>query len=94
MDSLGCLRTIQDVIGGPSTSVFGDSGCTIGGGLSIPLSLEFSGKRNEELSMVRWHWIEGMLLGIELDTERRWFSLNFLIVKFVIDYNNKDTYGY
>ncbi len=44
--------------------------------------------------MIRFSMIQGMLLGIELDWENRWFSLNLLIIKIVINYNNKELYGY
>lgn len=30
------------------------------------------------------HLIEGMLLGLELDTENRWMSINLLIIKITI----------
>jgi hypothetical protein len=49
--------------------------------------------RGEE--MIRFHMIQGMLLGIEWDYQNRWFSLNFLIIKVVIDYNKRGIgYGY
>ena len=38
---------------------------------------------------VRVNPIQGMLLGLEWDWENEWFSLNFFIIKVVVDYNHK-----
>jgi len=39
--------------------------------------------------------IQGVLLGFEWDWENKWFSLNFLIIKVVVDYNKRGIgYGY
>jgi len=45
--------------------------------------------------MIYIHPIQGVLLGFEWDWENKWFSLNFLIVKIVVDYNKRGIgYGY
>lgn len=32
--------------------------------------------------------IQGMLFGIEWDWDNEWFSINLLIIKIVVNYNN------
>ena len=43
--------------------------------------------------MIRFHLIQGGLIGVEIDWDNKWLSLNFLFVKVVIDWN-KDYIGY